>query len=113
MDGTMKELKASDFQNGHLKSGEKTMVLFHATWCPFCTRLMPSFEDFAEKATVKVAVADVSDYESALWDDFEIVAVPTAILFESGEIAARIDSSIGEGVTGPEFEQFAEKTKTI
>lgn len=113
MEKDMIELTESDFDNGLLKSEEKTMVLFHARWCPFCARLMPSFEDYAQKAKVSVAVADVSDLESTLWDEFSIIAVPTAILFDSRQIADRIDSQIGVGVTAPQFEQFAEKTKTI
>lgn len=109
----MIELTEGDFEKGILKSEDRTMVLFHATWCPFCTRIMPSFVDYAEKANVKVAVADVSDLDSHLWDEFNIVAVPTAILFEGGKIADRIDSDIGVGVTGQDFQQFAAKTKTI
>lgn len=109
----MFELSDGDFDQDRLRSSERTMVLFHATWCPYCKELMPSFERFAGSATVKVARADISDYESPLWDSFSIQAVPTAILFENGTPVARADSTMGNGVSPAQFSEFAQKTKSI
>ncbi len=109
----MRELSDGDFASDNLRLNDRTIVLFHATWCPYCKQLMPSFERFAAEAKVDVARADISDYESPLWDSFSIEAVPTAILFDNGKAVARVDSTMGNGVTPSQFLEFAEKTKSI
>ncbi len=109
----MIELSDSDFRGKGLRIQERTVVLFHARWCPYCKELMPSFEEFAGGARVKVARADISDYESPLWDTFAIEAVPTAILFDNGQVVGRIDSRMGDGITPEKFMEFAESTKSI
>ncbi len=109
----MNVLSESDFSNGSLKPAGKTMVLFHASWCPYCKELMPSFLQFAQSAKVDTALVDISDFGSPLWDMFSIDAVPTAILFEGGVPVDRVGSTIGNGVSPGEFSEFASKTKSI
>ncbi len=109
----MLELSEGDFQASTLRIRDKTVVLFHASWCPYCKLLMPTYEKFGGDAKVDVARVDISDFESPLWDAFSIEAVPTAIIFEKGEPVARVDSKMGSGVTPAEFLQFAEQTQSI
>ena len=109
----MIDLKDSDFHNQELRTRDRTIVLFHAAWCPYCRELMPSYERFSGMAKVRVARADISDYDSPLWDAFSIEAVPTAILFEDGRAVERIDSRMGDGVTAADFMDFVQKTKSI
>lgn len=113
MERRMLELSDLDFENTQLRTKDRTLVLFHAAWCPYCRNLMPSFDSFSGRARVSVGKVDISDYESPLWDAFSIEAVPTAILFEDGRVADRLDSAIGDGISPSEFMEFAERTKSI
>ena len=68
--------------NVQLKTNEKVLALFYASWCPHCMGFVPVFD----KKVVNFNVGSVihvllDDYDNPLWDDYSIEAVPTAHIF--------------------------------
>ena len=86
--------------NEELSKNEKVLALFYASWCPYCIRFVPVFNkkvaDFNAGTLIHVLL---DDYDNPLWDDYEIDAVPTVILFEKGKVAKRLDGKFGVGLT--------------
>jgi thioredoxin 1 len=102
-------LNEENFVNGECVSEKRTIVVFHATWCPFCRRFVSEFEQLVPSKGVEAALVDISDVDSPLWNMFSIDVVPTAILFESGKPVARLDGKSGIGIPPVEFRTFAER----
>ncbi len=102
-------LSSADFADGEYKSEKKTMVIFYASWCPFCRRFLSELERILPDVGVPTALTDISDMEDPLWNAFSIDVVPTAILFQNHKPVARLDGVSGVGLRSSEFKAFAEK----
>ena len=74
-----------------LAQSKKVLVLFYASWCPFCQGFVSVFDGKTVNLASKVIHALLDDYDNPIWDEYEIGAVPTVILFEEGKVARRLD----------------------
>jgi thioredoxin 1 len=100
----------SDFE-AQLKKSKRALVLFHASWCPYCRSFLSVFEKNAAKGGFNTALSvKVDDYDNPLWDDYSIGAVPTVILFDEGKVCRRLDGRFGQGLNE---KQLKEWLKTI
>jgi thioredoxin-like negative regulator of GroEL len=80
--------------------GKRALVLFHATWCPYCRSFAPVFEEAGADAAGWVPVeAVLDDDDNPLWDEFGIDVVPTLVLFENARPVKRVDAHHGIGLT--------------
>jgi len=77
----------------------KAVVLFHATWCPFCRAYRPVFESATQGAKLEVVEAVIDDESNPIWADHQIEVVPTVFLYEGGKIVKRLDGRPGVGLT--------------
>ena len=93
----MEHLTPEEFDTNVLKSNNKIIVLFYATWCPYCSNFKPTFESAKTDAVKMGAIID--EDENPLWDKFQIEAVPTMIAFQNGRIIARKDAKKNIGLT--------------
>jgi thioredoxin 1 len=77
--------------------GRVVLVDFWATWCGPCKMVAPVLEEIAkEKAgTLTVAKVDVDSNPSAA-RDFQVVSIPTLILFKDGKPVKRIVGAKGK-----------------
>lgn len=75
------------------------VALFLASWCSFCRRFLPAFEAAAKANDISWAIVDVSDYDSELWDVFNIQIVPSIIIFKDGKPVWRRDGVAGRGLS--------------
>ena len=95
-----------------LKTNEKVLALFYASWCSYCSRFVPVFDkkivNFNAGSVIYVLL---DDYDNPLWDDYEIEAVPTLILFEKGKVARRLDGKSGWGLSEKQLSVWLEKLK--
>lgn len=66
-------------------------VCFLADWCPFCREYLPLFKELDGVAPFPLAIADVTDLQSPLWDTFHIDFVPTLVAFRDGRAIWRRD----------------------
>jgi len=94
----METLHDSDFHGKTLGRPGTWVVSFLADWCPFCRRFLAEFEGAKTPGEATLAVADVTDEGSRLWDDFSIEVVPTLIVFRDGKAIFREDSDLGVGL---------------
>ena len=81
----MLEVNLENFDSEVLKADKPVVVDFFATWCGPCKRMKPNLEEFAAASeTVKVVMADVDGLQDIL-PDYDIVSVPTIVLFNEGK----------------------------
>ena len=85
----VKHVKTAEFEAEVLKSDKKVLVDFFATWCGPCSMLAPVLEQVSESNTdVKIVKVDV-DAEPELMDKYDIMSVPTLLVFENGEVTKK------------------------
>ncbi|MBP3255706.1 MAG: thioredoxin [Clostridia bacterium] len=80
----------SNFEDEVLKSGKPVIVDFYAEWCGPCKMMSPVIDSIAEELgdTVKVGKVN-SDENSELVEKFEIMSIPTIMIFKNGEISKK------------------------
>lgn len=85
------------FSQDVLTSSTPVLVDFWATWCGPCKMIAPVLEEIAsEKAgELKVVKLDV-DANPNTARDFQVVSIPTLILFKDGEPVKRIVGAKGK-----------------
>jgi thiol-disulfide isomerase/thioredoxin len=81
---SVESLTASDFQRDRLSRPGTYLVDFSATWCPYCRRFLSRFAAREGTLRATLAVADISDVDNPLWDDFDLEVTPSMIAFREG-----------------------------
>ncbi len=104
----MEHVTPEEFDSKILSNDKKMLVLFYASWCPYCTNFKPVFESMNVRNTEKIG-ALVDEDENPLWDRFNIQAVPTMIVFEKGKIVDRKDAKKHIGLTKADMESIITK----
>ena len=84
-------LNKDNFETEVLKSEKPVLVDFWATWCPPCRLLGPVIAEIAEEqiTSLKVGKVDV-DEQKELASQFNIMSIPTMILFKDGKVVKEI-----------------------
>ncbi|GAA0316655.1 MULTISPECIES: co-chaperone YbbN [Oceanobacillus] len=87
----VKELRANEFDT-LVTAAEKPVVLkFTADWCPGCKQLAPVVESVAEELEEEIAFYHVDvDEELEFAQQYQVMSIPTLILFKNGEEADRV-----------------------
>lgn len=101
----MEYVNPEEFDSKIINDGKKTIVLFYASWCPYCANFKPSFEK-VNAFGIRKAEALVDEDENPLWDRFDIKAVPTVIAFENGGMIGRRDAKKHIGLTNDDIESL-------
>jgi len=95
---TVEPLTSEAFRGVRLRRDGSWIVAFLADWCPFCRAFLLEFEALDGGGSFRTGVADVSDDESPLWDDFAIEVVPALVVFSNGRAVYRQQSDPGVGL---------------
>lgn len=87
----LKEVNSQSFEAEVLKSDKPVLLEFGATWCQPCRILEPVLEELAKEwgENIKVAKLDV-DEASQITINYQVLSVPTTMLFKDGEVLERI-----------------------
>lgn len=97
------------FRRAVLESPEPTVVMFWATWCPFCRRFKPEFDRLSQELTARFVSVDLDDYENPLWEDYDVEVVPTLALFQGGQLIERKDGVLGYGIDRAMLREFVDR----
>lgn len=89
--------------DAELAKSNRVLALFYSSWCPFCMRFVPFFNKKVSGKIENVIHVILDDDDNPLWDEFEISAVPTAIMFECGKVCNRLDGRLGSGLNEDQF----------
>lgn len=89
---TVKEVTAKDFNKKVLDSSGIVLVKFWAGWCDPCERMRPILDELAielEEGDIEFYAVNV-DEQPALASRFEIMAIPTCMIFKEGKVQESI-----------------------
>lgn len=76
---------ADTFKSTVLESDKPVLVDFWADWCGPCKKISPVLDEVSEELDGKAVIAKVNvDEERALAAMFQIMSIPTLLLFKGG-----------------------------
>jgi thioredoxin 2 len=84
-----------DFDVKVLKSPIPVLFFAFANWCPSCQAVIPIVEELAREWKGRVRVAKLNiDQNPATADRFNIMSVPTIIIFDYGQTKDRLTGAV-------------------
>jgi dolichol-phosphate mannosyltransferase len=90
MAGTLKDVTDTNFQAEVLEADGPVLVDFWAPWCGPCRVVGPVLEEIAqEKPDLTVVKLNVDDNQQTA-AQYEVLSIPTMILFRNGQVAKKI-----------------------
>ena len=85
-----REVTDSNFQAEVLESPEAVLVDFWAPWCGPCRVIAPSLEEInEERDDLRVVKLNVDDNQATA-AKYNVMSIPTLIVFKNGEVAKQI-----------------------
>jgi thioredoxin 1 len=100
--GSEEELEAA------IRSRDRLMVLFYASWCPFSQAFLGLFRKHAAAGDPCYARIIV-DNGDPLTEKYGIDVFPTVLFFENGKLAKRLDGMYHRGLSQGQLEDFARR----
>ncbi len=90
MAGAITDVTDNNFQAEVLESGNPVLVDFWAPWCGPCRVIAPHLEELNEEQdNLRVVKLNVDDNQQTA-AKYEVLSIPTLILFKNGDVAKRI-----------------------
>ena len=90
MAGQVNDVTEATFEGEVLESETPVLVDFWAPWCGPCRMVSPILEEInAERDDLRVVKVNVDDNQG-IAVKYEILSIPTMILFKDGEIAKKL-----------------------
>jgi thioredoxin 1 len=86
---------------------EAVLVDFWAEWCGPCKMIAPILEEIATEQAGKLRIAKLNvDENLDVARRFEVMSIPTLILFKEGEVQLRLIGAKGKGQLLQELQAF-------
>ena len=94
MAGTLIDVTDATFQAEVIESETPVLVDFWAPWCGPCRVVGPVLEEIAgERPNLRVVKLNVDDNQQTA-AQYQVLAIPTMILFRNGQEAKRIQGAM-------------------
>ena len=88
--GAITEVTDSNFQAEVLESTEPVLVDFWAPWCGPCRVIAPTLEEIGEERDdLRIVKLNIDDNQQTA-ARYNVMSIPTLILFRNGEVAKQI-----------------------
>ena len=88
--GAINEVTDGSFQAEVIEADKPVLVDFWAPWCGPCRVIAPSLEEIAEeKDDLRIVKLNVDDNQATA-ARYDVMSIPTLILFKNGEPAHKI-----------------------
>ncbi|OBI05364.1 thioredoxin [Mycobacterium scrofulaceum] len=95
--GATIEVSDASFSTEVLSSNKPVLVDFWATWCGPCKMVAPVLEEIASERSEQLTIAKLDvDANPVTARDFQVVSIPTMILFKDGQPVKRIVGAKGK-----------------
>ncbi|HEU0191262.1 MAG TPA: thioredoxin [Mycobacterium sp.] len=95
--GNTQTVSDASFATDVLASSKPVLVDFWATWCGPCRMVAPVLEELAAERADQLTVAKLDvDANPETARDFDVVSIPTMILFKAGKPVKRIVGAKGK-----------------
>ena len=106
MAGSITNLSAATFDEVVGASSEPVLVDFWAEWCGPCKMIAPILQELADEQAGKLRIAKLNvDEESDLARRFQVMSIPTLIVFKDG---AEVKRSVGAKGKAQLLDELAE-----
>ncbi len=100
--GSAEELESA------IRSRDKLMVLFYASWCPFSQAFLPTYLNHAAAGDPCYARIIVDD-DDPLVEKYAINVFPSVLFFEKGALVHRLDGTYHRGLSHGQLQDFARR----
>jgi thioredoxin len=88
--GNINDVTDADFQAEVIENEKAVLVDFWAPWCGPCRVIAPSLEEIAgEREDLRIVKLNVDDNQATA-ARYDVMSIPTLILFKNGEPAHKI-----------------------
>ncbi len=100
-------LNDATFDEGVGAADTAVVVDFWAEWCGPCKMIAPVLEDIAKEHAGKIAIAKLNvDDNPETARRFEVLSIPTLIVFKDGQQAKRLVGAKGKAQLLQELSEF-------
>lgn len=107
MAANIAELTDATFDEEIAGADEPLLVDFWAEWCAPCKMITPILEEIAAENAGKLRIAKLNvDDNMMVARRFEVMSIPTLILFKDGAPQLRLVGAKGKGQLVQELEAF-------
>jgi thioredoxin 1 len=90
MAGSLPDVTDTNFQAEVLESEQPVLVDFWAPWCGPCRVVGPVLEEIAaERNDLRIVKLNVDENQQTA-AAFEVLSIPTMILFKNGQVAKKV-----------------------